>query len=46
MIEGLLQLAHSLEKHLTELHSEIVVVRKTVANKGARTPRTGGRKRK
>jgi hypothetical protein len=46
MIEGLLQLTQSLEKHLAELHSEIVVVRKKVANKGARMPRTASRKRR
>jgi hypothetical protein len=46
MVEGLLQLVQSLEKHLAELHSEIVVVRKAVANKGARPPRSSSRRRK
>ncbi|MCG3203292.1 MAG: hypothetical protein NFCOHLIN_03234 [Gammaproteobacteria bacterium] len=46
LVEGLLQLTQSLEKHIAELHSEIVVVRKEVEGKGARTPPPASRKRR
>ncbi|MGQ0657325.1 MAG: hypothetical protein ACT4NU_04395 [Chromatiales bacterium] len=40
LVEGLLQLTQSLEKHIAELHAEIVFVRKRIASKGARKPRS------
>lgn len=45
VIDGLLQLTASLEKHLAEMHSEIVFVRGKIASKGARNPRQTTRKR-
>lgn len=36
IVEGLLQLTESLEKHIAELHAEIVSVRKHVTGKGKR----------
>ena len=46
LTEGLLQLTESLEKHIAELHSEIVVIRKEVASKAVRKPRSASRKRR
>jgi hypothetical protein len=46
LIEGLLQLTESLEKHIAELHSEIVMVRKNVASTAVRKPRSATRKRR
>jgi hypothetical protein len=46
LTEGLLQLTESLEKHIAELHSEIVVIRKQVASKAVRKPRSASRKRR
>lgn len=45
MVDGLLQLTASLEKHLTELHSEIVFIRNQLGSKGARKPRAKSKKR-
>jgi len=45
IVDGLLQLTESLEKHIAELHSEIVFVRKTLGSKGARKARSPARKR-
>jgi hypothetical protein len=41
-----LQLTESLEKHIAELHSEIVMVRKNVASTAVRKPRSATRKRR
>jgi hypothetical protein len=46
LTEGLLQLTESLEKHIAELHSEIVMVRKKVASTAVRKPRSASRKRR
>ena len=45
LVEGLLQLTVSLEKHIAELHKEIVYMRTRLASRGARKPRSSPRKK-
>ena len=45
IVEGLLQLTTSLEKHVAELHSEIVEIRRKVGGRETRKARTSASRR-